>query len=238
MDKGKVARGRGLVDKKKTRSRAVAGKRKREKFFAIGDIHGNLSHLEQLMEKIRPALNRERDTLVFLGDYIDRGPASKGVVDYIIQLRKELAHVVCLKGNHEEMLLDWVIDGKNYDLYLYNGGAATIASYSEDGEFKLPPEHLAFFTSLLLYYETEHYIFVHAGIRGGIPLEEQDPHDLVWIRDEFILSPHDYGKTVVFGHTPLQRVFIAPNKIGIDTGAVYGGNLTCLELPAQRFYSV
>ena len=227
MDKGKIKRGRGLVDKRNV-----------ENFFAIGDIHGNLSHLEQLLEKIKPALNQEKDTLVFLGDYIDRGPASKGVVDFILQLRKDLPHIVCLKGNHEDMLLDWVLNGKNYDLYLYNGGAATIKSYSPDGEFKLPQEHLDFFTSLLLYYETEKYIFVHAGIRGGIPLEEQDPHDLIWIRDEFILSPHDYGKTVVFGHTPLQRVFIAPNKIGIDTGAVYGGTLTCLELPAQRFYSV
>ncbi|MCJ7663342.1 MAG: metallophosphoesterase, partial [Desulfobacterales bacterium] len=133
MDKGKVIRSRRLV-----------GKGNVEKFFAIGDIHGNLSHLEQLMEKIKPALNREKDTLVFLGDYIDRGPASKGVVDYIIQLRKDLPHVVCLKGNHEEMLLDWVVNGKNYDLYLYNGGAATIRTYSEDGEFKLPQEHLAF----------------------------------------------------------------------------------------------
>jgi serine/threonine protein phosphatase 1 len=227
VDKGKVARGHGLV-----------GEGEVEKFFAIGDIHGNLSQLEQLMEEIKPALNRSKDTLVFLGDYLDRGPDSKGVVDFILQLRKDLPHVVCLKGNHEAMFLDWVLNGTGYDLYLYNGGAATIRNYSQEGEFKLPQEHLDFFTSLLLYYETEKYIFVHAGLRGGIPLEEQDPHDLIWIRDEFILSLHNFGKTVIFGHTPLQRVFVAPNKIGIDTGAVYGGRLTCLELPAQRFYSV
>lgn len=209
-----------------------------EKFFAIGDIHGNLSHLELLMEKITPALNPQRDTLVFLGDYIDRGPDSKGVVDFILRLSTELPHVVCLKGNHEALFLDWYLNGRDYDLYLYNGGGATIRSYSREGELKLPQGHLDFFTSLRLYYETEQYIFVHAGLRGGIPLQEQDPHDLFWIRDEFILSPHDFGKVVVFGHTPLQKVFIAPNKIGIDTGAVYGGTLTCLELPAQRFYSV
>ena len=190
------------------------------------------------MEEIKPAVNPQKDTVVFLGDYIDRGPDPKGVVDFILQLQQDLPHVVCLKGNHEALFLDWVLNGRNYDLYLYNGGGSTITSYSRDGEFKLPQEHFAFFTSLLPYYETERYIFVHAGIRGGIPLAEQDPHDLIWIRDEFILSPHDYGKTVVFGHTPLQRVFIAPNKIGIDTGAVYGGTLTCLELPARRFYSV
>ena len=209
-----------------------------EKFFAIGDIHGNLSHLELLMDKIKPALNPQRDTLVFLGDYIDRGPDSKGVVDFVLRLRTELPHVVCLKGNHEALFLDWYLNGRDYDLYLYNGGGATIRSYSREGELKIPQGHLDFFTSLRLYYETEQYIFVHAGLRRGIPLQEQDPHDLVWIRDEFILSPHDFGKVVVFGHTPMQRVFVAPNKIGIDTGAVYGGALTCLELPAQRFYSV
>ena len=208
-----------------------------EKFFAIGDIHGNLSHLELLMDKIKPALNPQRDTLVFLGDYIDRGPDSKGVVDFILRLRTEFPHVVCLKGNHEALFLDWYLNGRDYDLYLYNGGGATIRSYSQEGEVKIPQGHLDFFTSLRLYYETEQYIFVHAGLRGGIPLQEQDPHDLIWIRDEFILSPHDFGKVVVFGHTPMQRVFVAPNKIGIDTGAVYGGALTCLELPAQRFYS-
>jgi serine/threonine protein phosphatase 1 len=216
----------------------VVGNGEVEKFFAIGDIHGNLSHLELLMEKIKPALNPQRDTLVFLGDYIDRGPDPKGVVDFILQLRTELPHVVCLKGNHEALFLDWYLNGRDYDLYLYNGGGATIKSYSQGGELKIPEGHLDFFTSLRLYYETEQYIFVHAGLRGGVPLQEQDPHDLVWIRDEFILSPHNFGKVVVFGHTPLQKVFVAPDKIGIDTGAVYGGALTCLELPAQRFYSV
>ena len=216
----------------------MVGEREVEKFFAIGDIHGNLSHLQRLIEEIKPALNPQRDTLVFLGDYIDRGPDSKEVVDFVLKVRKEFPHVVCLKGNHEAMFLDWFLDGKNYDLYLYNGGGATIRSYSQEGEFILPQAHLEFFTSLLLYYETEQYIFVHAGLRGDIPLEEQDPNDLIWIRDEFILSPHDFGKIVVFGHTPLQGVFIAPNKIGIDTGAVYGGKLTCLELPTQKRYSV
>jgi serine/threonine protein phosphatase 1 len=214
------------------------GTKQEAKFFAIGDIHGNLPHLEQLLEEIKPAFNLRNDTLVFLGDYIDRGPGSQGVVDFILRLRREFPHVVCLKGNHEAMLLDWLLNGENYDLYLANGGGATIRSYSLEGEFKLPQEHVDFFTSLLLYYETERYIFVHAGMKAGIPLEEQDPHDLIWIRDEFILSPQDFGKTVIFGHTPLQRVYIAPNKIGIDTGAVYGGKLTCLELPARRFYSV
>jgi serine/threonine protein phosphatase 1 len=209
-----------------------------KKFFAIGDIHGCLSHLERLMEKIDPFLNRQEDTLIFLGDYIDRGPDPKGVVDFILQTMKEVHHVVCLKGNHEDMLLDWVLNGRNYELFLYNGGDSTIKSYSQDGDFFLPPEHLDFFTSLRLYYETDSYIFVHAGLKAGLPLTEQNPHDLVWIREDFMYSPHNVGKLVIFGHTPLRTVLRAPDKIGIDTGAVYGGKLTCLELPSQRFYNV
>ena len=209
------------------------------RYFTIGDIHGSLSHLERMMAEIRPSLDPQGDTVVFLGDYIDRGPNSKGVVDFILQLQKELSEVVCLKGNHEDMFLDWVLNGRNYELYLYNGGGATIRSYiQQGGRFHVPPEHLEFFQGLHLYYETDRYIFVHAGLRPGVPLEQQDPHELVWIRDEFLYSTYDFGKTVIFGHTPLQQAFIAPNKIGIDTGAVYGGALTCLELPAQRFFSV
>ncbi len=216
----------------------MVGEGEVKRIFAIGDIHGCLSHLERLMEEIRPLLDPQEDTLVFLGDYIDRGPDPKGVVDLILQIKKEVRHVVCLKGNHEDMFLDWVLNGRNYDLYLYNGGGSTIRSYSQDREFHLPAEHLDFFTSLRLYYETDKYIFVHAGLKAGVPLKEQDPQEMIWIREEFIYSNYDFGKLVVFGHTPLQRVLVAPNKIGIDTGAVYGGELTCLELPAQRFYSV
>ncbi len=216
----------------------MVGEGEVKRIFAIGDIHGCLSHLERLMEEIRPLLDPQEDTLVFLGDYIDRGPDPKGVVDLILQIKKEVRHVVCLKGNHEDMFLDWVLNGRNYDLYLYNGGGSTIRSYSQDREFHLPAEHLDFFTSLRLYYETDKYIFVHAGLKAGVPLKEQDPQEMIWIREEFIYSNYDFGKLVVFGHTPLQRVLVAPNKIGIDTGAVYGGKLTCLELPAQRFYSV
>ena len=216
----------------------MVGERQVKKFFAIGDIHGCLAHLESLMEKISPSFNPDDDTLVFLGDYIDRGPEPKGVVDYVLQLQKELRHVLCLKGNHEDMLLDWVINGRNYDLYIYNGGGSTIRSYSLDGEFHLPPEHRDFFKSLRLYYETDDYVFVHAGLRRGIPLPQQDPHDLVWIRDEFIHAPHNSNKLVIFGHTPYHQVLLADDKMGIDTGAVYGGKLTCLELPDLRFYDV
>jgi serine/threonine protein phosphatase 1 len=100
-----------------------------------------------------------------------------------------------------------------------------------------PKEHLDFFNSLELFYETDNYIFVHAGLREGVPLAEQRSEDLLWIRSRFIKTGYDYGKKIVFGHTPLPDPLVKPNKIGIDTGAVYGNRLTCVELPALRFIS-
>jgi serine/threonine protein phosphatase 1 len=208
------------------------------RYFAIGDIHGCLESLERLLEKIRPHLNPQEDMLVFIGDYVDRGPDPRGVVERLIRLKREYPHVVCLLGNHEDMFLRWVKTGQDLDLYLYNGGGGTIRSYMEGGKFKLPEEHLRFFESLLLWYETDQYLFVHAGLRPGVPLEKQDPMDLLWIRGEFIMSKYDFGKIVIFGHTPLRQVLIMENKIGIDTGAVYGGELSCVELPSLKIYSV
>jgi len=213
------------------------GEREVGRYFAIGDIHGCLGPLEALLEEILPKVDPERDTLVFIGDYVDRGPDPKGVIERILEL-KERYRVVALKGNHEDMLLNWVEHGRDLDLYLFNGGGSTLRSYDKDGRFELPPHHLEFLRSLVLYHETEEYLFVHAGLRPGVPLERQDPMDLLWIRGEFIRSRFDFGKVVVFGHTPLREPLVMPNKIGIDTGAVYGGRLTCVELPAVRFYSV
>jgi len=216
----------------------VVGEGEIKRYFAIGDIHGCLSPLERLMEEIRPLVVPEEDALVFIGDYIDRGPESRQVVELILRIKEEFPNVICLKGNHEDMFLTWVLTGRDYELYLYNGGGTTIRSYLSQGKFSLPEEHLRFFQSLPLYYETEDYIFVHAGLRPGVPLEQQDPFDLFWIREEFIYSNYDFGKTVIFGHTPFRKPFVTDRKIGIDTGAVYGGALTCVELPARKFYSV
>jgi len=210
------------------------------RIFAVGDIHGCLSKVTRLIEVI-PIDDRE-DTLLFIGDYIDRGPDSWGVVDYILALRKRFAHVVCLRGNHEDMLLSYITDGTDREFYLINGGDATFLSYGFSSSPweppTLPDDHMAFFTNLLYSYETSDYIFVHAGLRPGIPLSDQSRHDLLWIRDEFIRSSYDFGKTVVFGHTPLREPMIDTNKIGIDTGAVYGGSLTCIELPERTLYQV
>jgi serine/threonine protein phosphatase 1 len=213
----------------------------RGRIFAIGDIHGCLSRLEDLM--LRIDIDREEDTLVFVGDYIDRGPDSKGVIDYILEMKRTIKNVICLLGNHEQMFLNYILHRCDEDLYLGNGGMTTLASYgfSDAGSRHypvLPDDHRHFFSELSLYYETEAYIFAHAGLRPATPLPEQDPEDLIWIRQEFISSAYDFGKTVIFGHTPLFKPLIEPNKIGIDTGAVYGGKLTCIELPEKRIHQV
>lgn len=212
------------------------------KIFAIGDIHGCFNQLEKLIKNL--AIDKQYDTLVFIGDYIDRGSSAKEVVDYVIGLKSEFKNVVCLTGNHEQMFLNY-LEGTDEAIYLYNGGVATLLSYgisrfamTRSKKMAIPSSHLLFFQSLLPYYETEEYIFVHAGLMPGLSLGEQTVHDLVWIRQEFIYSDYDFGKLIVFGHTPFVFPLIRPNKIGIDTGAVFGGKLTCVELPSVKIHQV
>lgn len=210
-----------------------------EKIYAVGDIHGCFDKLLVLMDKID--IDFDADTLVFLGDYIDRGPQSFEVVDYLSDLKKRFTKAVFLKGNHEEMLEKY-LSGEDRLTYLVNGGQQTLESYMnrprQKDEPPIPREHLDFFKTLKYYYETESYIFVHAGLRNKLPLENQKSEDLLWIRRQFIESKHDFGKMVVFGHTPLHEPLLLPNKIGIDTGAVYGNKLTCVRLPELVFYTV
>lgn len=210
-----------------------------ERIFAVGDIHGCLHQLQGMISLLD--IDRERDILVFVGDYIDRGPDAKGVVDFILELKRDLRNVVCLRGNHEELLLDFYLEGKNGPLFLNNGGLETLHSYglkkkSEGSSLRLPDAHLQFFQTLPFYFETGDFLFVHAGLRPGLSLEEQDLHDLLWIRHEFFLSDADFSKVVVFGHTPFARPLLTEHIIGIDTGAVYGGKLTCIELPGRKIY--
>ncbi len=205
--------------------------------FAIGDIHGCMDKLCSLIDKID--IDFDHDTLVFLGDYIDRGSDSFEVVEYLIDLKKQYPKIVFLKGNHEDMLEKY-INGPDKYTYLLNGGQQTLESYMKKSSPDMPViprKHLEFFESLVLFYETDNYIFVHAGLRENIPLNMQECDDILWIRGEFILSDYDFGKKVVFGHTPLTEPLVQPNKIGIDTGAVYGNKLTCVKLPALKFYS-
>lgn len=214
----------------------------KERILAVGDIHGCYTKLISLMKRVK--INPEKDKLVFLGDYIDRGDQSKEVVEYLIHLKKEMPSAVFLLGNHEQMLLEY-LSRENINSFLINGGKKTLDSYFGDGGLSsyqdpkiiFPPEHLEFFNSLFPYYEWKDYIFVHAGLRDGISLEHQDPFDLLWIREDFYFSNFTFGKTVVFGHTPFQQPFIYKQKIGIDTGAAYGNKLTCVELTAMKFYN-
>ncbi len=197
--------------------------------YVIGDIHGCLGPLDKLLGKIAP---RRGDEVVFVGDYIDRGPQSREVVDRLLGLPHRC---VFLMGNHERMLLDFLA-GDDEDLYLENGGRATLESYG--GPESIPAAHLAFFRRLRPMYETPDYLFVHAGIRPLTPLTDQSAHDLIWIRQEFFKFIGKYPKPVIFGHTPLRQVLMADDRIGIDTGCVYGGKLTCLKLPSRELIQV
>jgi serine/threonine protein phosphatase 1 len=206
--------------------------------FAIGDIHGCFEKLVELIGKI--PIDGARDRLLFIGDYIDRGPDSFEVVEYLTELPRRFADIVFLKGNHEDMLLNYLA-GRDRLTYLHNGGQSTLDAYLRRSnpldDFPIPKHHLDFFNSLKLHYQTEGFIFVHAGLRHGRSLEDQDTQDLLWIREDFIFNSSSFGKRVVFGHTPFDKPRVEPNKIGIDTGAVYGNLLTCVQLPELEFYA-
>lgn len=209
------------------------------RIFAIGDIHGCLDKLVALMDMVD--IDLKEDSLVFVGDYIDRGPRSKKVVDYLIDLKRQEPRVVLLKGNHE-LMLEHYLSGTDTATFMFNGGRETLDSYLRCGEgtqgYPIPTPHLEFFRNLSLCYETDNYIFVHAGLKANISLEDQDEWDMLWTRDEFIASDFDFGKRVIFGHTPFREPLVLDNKIGIDTGAVYGNKLTCVELPSVKFFSL
>jgi serine/threonine protein phosphatase 1 len=209
------------------------------KILAIGDVHGCNRRLRQLLDRIE--IDPHVDTLVFVGDYLDRGPDARGTIDTLLEIKATHPNTICLRGNHEAMFLNYYREGRGEELFLYNSGMNTLDSYGITlAEVRrgsgFPESHLRFLSALPLVYETEEYFFVHAGVRPGIPLAEQTPEDLLWIRHEFIESGEDFGRTVVFGHTPLPEPLIETNKIGIDTGAVYGGRLTCIELPSRKIY--
>jgi serine/threonine protein phosphatase 1 len=215
------------------------------RLLAVGDIHGCARELETLVGALR--LERD-DTLAFVGDYVDRGPDSRAVVDLLLGLRDRAdAKTVFLKGNHEDMCLGYLgRDGHWGEAWQANGGAATLRSYGIDpgvagaeAAARMPPAHLAFLEGLKTALVGDRYLVVHAGIRPSRPWAEQDLEDLLWIREEFTAVAHPLPQTIVFGHTPHRHVLVdLPYKIGIDTGCVYGGALTCVDLPAGRLYQV
>lgn len=221
-----------------------------EVVYAIGDIHGRsdlLTELLELIESDAAAAGSAAKTLVFLGDYVDRGPDSSGVLDLLSTNLPPGFDAHFLKGNHEQFLLDFLDDASWLGAWRSNGGEQTLRSYGVDvdglerrqarppvwqAEFLelLPETHLRFLQSLELTYVAGDYLFVHAGLRPGLPLDEQVPDDILWIRHEFLDSDMSFGKIVVHGHTPERAPVIRPNRIGIDTGAVVTNCLTALRL--------
>lgn len=203
--------------------------------LAVGDLHGRHDLLQRLLREVLP-LQPADTILVFLGDLIDRGPQSRQVLETLLRLKARLPQTVILRGNHERMLLD-ALAGRGLGLYLANGGLPTLESYGLTPArlHDFPAEHRRFLEGLPLMYQTATHVFVHAGLRPGRSIAEQDPRDLLWIRDECFNSSHDFGKTVVFGHTHFSEPFLAPGRIGLDTGAGFGGKLTCLALPEGKF---
>lgn len=215
------------------------------RLVAVGDIHGHIRMLDDLLAQISEPPEGARDKLIFLGDYIDRGPDSKGVIDRLIALRDKRPDSVFVMGNHEHHLVDFAARGdlKSGGIWMVNGGAETLESYGvtpprdlhDPGEYKrarrelkerLPEAHRRFLADLQLHHCEGDYIFVHAGLRPGVPLADQRREDVMWIREKFLRSKADFGGIVVHGHTPADRPEVRRNRIGIDTGAGKGGYLT------------
>lgn len=213
-------------------------RKKNSRYIAIGDIHGHFEKLQSLFFKLEKELNRD-DVLVFLGDYVDRGPHSKEVLDFLIQISKKRTNSVFLRGNHEDMFLDYLgFSGSHGESFLYNGGGQTLHSFG--GKWNVEKDHIDFLLNLKDYYVCPEYpyIFVHAGFRPGIALEDQNEKDLFWIRNEF-LNYHEslfFNRKVIYGHTVNHNGLprIHENKIGIDTGAGYSGPLTALIVPEEK----
>ncbi len=234
------------------------------KTVAIGDVHGHYRELIELLDKLEHDHNIdfEKDTLVFLGDYVDGGPNTKDVLDHLIYLKETYPHFKFLYGNHEDLLIDAMIPHHpvygDYDMWFNQGGKETLISYSNKmglDYYKssligindaLPAKHLEFIKNLDTYYETDNYFFVHAGVKSE-PLEQvkktMTRFDMIWIRDSFIFSKYDWGKKIIFGHTindgRYSPGFLSPiiknNKIGIDTFAHNRGKLTAVILPNEEF---
>jgi serine/threonine protein phosphatase 1 len=197
--------------------------------YAIGDIHGSLDKLRALFARCEAHAAGRPMKLVFLGDYIDRGPESFGVIDFLLTLRKRRGDdIVTLKGNHEDMALA-VIDGESrVGEWLVQGGAETLESYGVRGPSDIPRAHVDWMRALRLSYDDGRRFFVHAGVNPDLPLDAQNADDLLWIRQPFLSDRRDYGRLIVHGHTPLETGLpqLLGNRLNLDTAAVFGGPLT------------
>lgn len=228
--------------------------------FVVGDVHGQSQKLRRLLAQLH-ARAEPGDTLVFVGDYVDRGPNSRIVVDLVLEQTDGLwpGTVIALRGNHEEMMLDYLTGAPRFDpsMWLENGGLETIHSYTGAWNPRaladaVTPEHLDFLDATRLWYADANGIYVHAGIPPGLSPEEAGP-EVMWIREPFLESDYAWDRVVVFGHTPqFDRAAVGPltdrehlpwrpldrpEKIGVDTGAGWGGPLSAVMLPEREFFS-
>jgi serine/threonine protein phosphatase 1 len=224
--------------------------------YAVGDIHGRLDLLRALSAAIiddaRAAAPSQPAQIIFVGDYVDRGPESAGVIDHVLDLKARDDIVVhTLKGNHEQTMLDFLEDPRVGPSWSEYGGRDTLRSYNvnppalrsdadpwegtrQELAAALPPAHLQFLRSLELYAVCGDFVFVHAGLRPGVPLAAQNEQDLLWIRREFLESNRPFEKMVVYGHTPEREAVFETNRIGIDTGAFVTDVLTALKVSGDE----
>jgi serine/threonine protein phosphatase 1 len=197
--------------------------------YAIGDIHGSLDKMQALVAACRQHADGRAMQFVFLGDYIDRGSDSAGVVRAMMRLQEELQdRVVALMGNHEAWVLALLDGTAPTGGWLLNGGAHTLRSYGVRAASDLPYADVEWMRSLRLSYDDGRRLFVHAGVNPERPLDAQDEHDLLWIREPFLSDGRDYGRLIVHGHTPLETAApeLRSNRLNLDTAAVFGGPLT------------
>ena len=197
--------------------------------YAVGDIHGCLAKLTTLIGFCEADAGEHPINPVFLGDYIDRGPDSRGVVEHLMALQQARPdQVICLMGNHEDMLLTAADNGDWKDQWLRNGGLQTLRSYGVADVTGIPKDHLDWLRKLPKFHDDGLRFFTHAGIHPDRALDRQDEHDLLWIREPFLSSDKDFGRLIVHGHTPLRggKPDIHFNRLNLDTAAVYGGPLT------------
>ena len=209
--------------------------------FTVGDVHGCLDKLQRLLKKCEH--HAHNATLVMLGDYIDRGPDSCRVVTLLKAGLPgySFQHKVFLKGNHEAMMYQAIVMGVDRKLWMINGGDTTVASYKDaKGELDLPliTNHAKWLGKLPTHWSDGHRYYVHAGINPDRELHQQKEEEQLWIRDKFLNSEKDHGKLIIHGHTPEDKPTFNENRIGLDTGAVFGGKLTAAVFEDESRYPI